>query len=212
MTGIRYVYVMKISDKDNIQKLLNLVEGSLHRKIKAHHDFEFLSSAVSTRNHEKISSSTLKRLWGYDSRQHQPYHNTLSILCRFLGYKDWDDFVSHEDGKSPTLFSYTAGALFSHELEVGDQLWISWKPNRMCNLFYKGNHQFIVLDAINSKLNPGDTFNCMLFSEGIPLYLDKFVRNNQDPITFVVGYSGGLTSIRLIKSKGKRHDSHPHIL
>lgn len=204
--------IMKITDDNNILKLLNMIEESVCRKMKCSSDFEFLSRAISSRNRDQISVSTLKRLWGYDKQRPQPYYSTLSILSRFLGFRDWDEFLSHEDHKSPTSFSYTAAALFSHELEVGDQLWITWKPNRVCCLFYQGDNRFVVLSATNSKIRTGDSFTCMLFSEGIPLYMDKFVRDGQEPITFVVGYSGGLTTIRVVKPKGQRRGSNSHTL
>ncbi len=192
---------MKVTDKKNINELLDMIEMSVHRKMKTSPDFEYLSEAIARRCKSKLSVSTLKRLWGYDRRYHNPYYNTLSILSRFLGFKEWDDFLHNKNLNSPTSFSYTASSLFSTELEVGDQVWIAWKPNRLCLLAYLGDNRFEVCDAANTKLRVGDSFTCSHFSEGIPLYLDGYVHQGRDPVTFVVGYAGGLTMVRVMKLK-----------
>ena len=48
-----------------ITELKQQIEDSVGRKMKTSNDFTFLSGAIWERTHENISTSTLKRLWGY---------------------------------------------------------------------------------------------------------------------------------------------------
>ena len=195
----------KINKKD-IENLVRMIEVVVHRKMTSPYDFEFLSDAISMRCHTTISVSTLKRIWGYVKNPHTPYANTLKILSRFIGYKDFDDFVANKDHKVPSSFVYTASFLSYKDMQIGDMVWIAWAPNRQCLLTYQGDHRFVVTAASNTKLHVGDSFSSMYFSEGMPLFLDNYVHKNNPPITFVVGYNGGLNSIKIVKSSGNEDD------
>ncbi len=176
-----------------------MVEVAVHRKMICSSDFDFLADAIAIRCSSKVSASTLKRLWGYDKRHHRPYFNTLSILSKFVGYKDFKHFVECKHIEVPTSFSYTASSILSKDIQPGDMIWISWAPNRRCLLTYHGNHRFKVTIAHNTKLHVGDSFSSMHFAEGMPLYLDNYIHKDNPPTTFVVGYAGGLNSIKRIK-------------
>lgn len=58
-------------------------------------DFDFLSDCISQKQHEYISPTTLKRLWGYISENVLPRRSTLDILSQFLGHAEWDAFCLH---------------------------------------------------------------------------------------------------------------------
>ena len=75
-----------------LAKLRELIEGVIERKMKTPKDFEFLSECIFEKFHEKISPTTLKRLWGYLSESTTPRKSTLDILSMFVGYANWKDF------------------------------------------------------------------------------------------------------------------------
>ena len=75
-----------------LAKLRELIEGAVERKMKTPKDFEFLSECIFEKYHEKISPTTLKRLWGYLSESTTPRKSTLDILSMFVGYDNWKDF------------------------------------------------------------------------------------------------------------------------
>ena len=75
-----------------LAKLRELIEGVIERKMKTPKDFEFLSECIFEKFHEKISPTTLKRLWGYLSESTTPRNSTLDILSMFVGYDNWKDF------------------------------------------------------------------------------------------------------------------------
>lgn len=69
------------------------IEHEVGCPIRTPYDFEFLAGVVWERLHENISPTTLKRLWGYIDGAEMPRYATLSILCRVLGYRSWDEYL-----------------------------------------------------------------------------------------------------------------------
>ena len=65
--------------------LLEEVEKKYGRRIATTTDFEALSVVIEHQVGEMLSSSTLKRLWGYVSLSPTPRVATLDILSRFVG-------------------------------------------------------------------------------------------------------------------------------
>ena len=180
-----------------ILELKKQVEDRLERKMKTPKDFTFLSSSIWNINHEMISPTTLKRLWGYIDGAEQARESTLDILSRLLGLKDWDEFLNHiygSDGSNPILSFHIS----IDELVTGDLVKVSWKPNRRCTFRYLGESEFMVEESENSQLKEGDTFRANLFILNEPLYLDNLVQGENPPVAFVVGNRGGLCELEKI--------------
>ncbi len=76
-----------------LAKLRELIEGVVERKMKTPKDFEFLSECIFDKFHERISPTTLKRIWGYLSETTTPRKSTLDILSKFVGYDNLKDFT-----------------------------------------------------------------------------------------------------------------------
>ena len=83
-----------MSDKElAIIKLREAVEAKIGNKPETNRDFENLSNTICDELHDRISPTTLKRIWGYLSEAVTPRHYTLNQLSRFVGYDNWDDFL-----------------------------------------------------------------------------------------------------------------------
>lgn len=183
-----------------IEKLKRCIEENLNRRIVTSTDFIFLSDAVWDRTHETISSSTLKRLWGYVKGYDNMRATTLNVLARFLGYNSWDDFldkIGRESNSDPVLSPHVN----ANDLTVGDHVKVSWMPNRRCTFRYLGEKKFIIEKAENSKLKVGDTFYCDLFILHEPLYMSRLIQSNNPPIDFAVGNKGGLCELEVCYTK-----------
>ena len=81
------------------------LEKAADRQMSVPRDFERLSELVFEKVHQNVSSTTLKRLWGYLKDSSMPRESTLDILAQFVGYSNWQDFVNthtanHEDTTS----------------------------------------------------------------------------------------------------------------
>ena len=180
-----------------VTELKKQVELKLDRRMKTPKDFSFLRTAIWESNHEIISTTTLKRLWGYISGADETRSSTLDILSRFLGFKDWEDcltFIDQTDGSNPIRSFHIS----SDSLREGDRLSVSWKPDRRCTFRYLGNSEFVVETSENSKLQAGDTFSASLFILGEPLYVNNYVHDGNPPLPFVVGNRDGLCTLEII--------------
>ncbi len=187
-------------DRPEIYELRLRIETSIKRKIQTPADFDFLRGIIWERTHEQISTSTLKRLWGYVDGIDNARNSTLNVLSKALGYESWDAFIlklkSENMDNSDLVMSESVS---SGDLMVGDMLLIAWQPNRVCRLKYLGEDKFEVVEAQNSKLKVGDTFRCGLFILGEPVYINDLRQNNGtgEPKLFVVGNRSGLTKLKI---------------
>ena len=187
-------------DRPEIYELRLRIEASIKRKIETPADFDFLRGIIWERTHEQISTSTLKRLWGYVDGVDNARNSTLNVLSKALGYENWDAFIlklkSENMDNSDLVMSESVS---SGDLKIGDMLMIAWQPNRVCWLKYLGDNQFEVMESQNSKLKVGDTFRCGLFILGEPVYINDLRQNNGtgEPKLFVIGNKSGLTKLRV---------------
>ena len=78
----------------HITLMRQLVEESANHTVNTSNDFIFLSGEIQGRLNENLSVSTLKRLWGYVEGYASVRPSTLDILARFVGFPDWETFVS----------------------------------------------------------------------------------------------------------------------
>lgn len=85
-----------------IKQLRRAVERTLGRKMQTNKDFDCLADSIYEKTHAKISTTTLKRLWGYLSEGVTPRRYTLDQLAHFVGYDDFDAFCARlETDKAP---------------------------------------------------------------------------------------------------------------
>ncbi len=77
--------------------LCEKIEEVVGQKIKSPKDFDFLSEQIFDKLHERISATTLKRLWGYLDESTVPRQSTLDILARFIDYTDWEHFCKVQE-------------------------------------------------------------------------------------------------------------------
>lgn len=177
-----------------ILELRKRIEDDLKRRMKTPADFIFLSGAIWERTHETMSPTTLKRLWGYIDGADTTRNCTLNILSKFLGYNDWDEFLENINKDNGSNF-VKSKHIKTDDLNVGDCISVTWKPNRRCTFRYLGDQKFIVEKAENSKLKVGNTFSCGIFILGEPLYLNDLVQDKNAPVAFVVGNKDGLVEL-----------------
>lgn len=180
----------------HITLLRQLVEESADHAIATSNDFIFLSGEIRGRLNENLSVSTLKRLWGYVDGYASVRPSTLDILARFVGFPDWETFVSDycEVESVQSSHRVVGESLFAKDLSVGDNVEIRWNPNRRLLLNYLGGNIFTITESENAKLKAGDRFLCQRFILNQPLFVDVLSDDGQTAV-FVMGNKGGLTKI-----------------
>lgn len=142
-----------------IEELKQLVKQKYGKTLATTTDFEEFSLYLKKKEDKNVSSSTLKRLYGYVSDEHKPRLTTLDPLAQYIGHADYKDFVCWL--KNSTLYNssfFMADQLTSSQLTAGTELVIGWSPNRMLTLRYLGESLYEVVTTENSKLLCGDCF------------------------------------------------------
>lgn len=164
-----------------------------HRLIEAG-DFEQLSHLLLSHTRERLSPTTLKRLWGYLSNEKvTTRRHTLDVLSRFVGYRSYEGFCSHiGDAKEVQSGIRAEERITTEKMRLGQKLIITWRPNRRIVIRHLGGSRFEVVEAVNTKLCVGDTFRCHLMIQHEPLYLDDLVHQGMPPVAYVAGQRDGV--------------------
>lgn len=173
--------------------LLSEVELKYGRRVATSTDFESLSVVIEHQTGELVSSSTLKRLWGYVSLNPTPRMSTLDILSRFVGHKDFRHFcrsLTESNIFSSTFFS--SRCLVSSDLSVGQKVVIGWAPDRIIKVIYHGEHLFEVEESVNSQLKKGDRFELSEIILGYPLFISRILRDGEYTPSYIAGQNGGI--------------------
>lgn len=174
--------------------LLKSVEKVYGRRVATTTDFESLSVVIEHEIGELLSASTLKRLWGYVGDRRVPRADTLDILSKYCGKKDFKEFcawLAEESGVDSQFF--TARYVSVSDLAVGDRLTLGWAPDRLVRVQYLGSGRFRVKTSEKSKLKVGDEFEAEGFMLGCPLYMMAIYRNRQTLPAYVAGRVHGLS-------------------
>ncbi|MCQ2288941.1 MAG: hypothetical protein MJZ74_07560 [Muribaculaceae bacterium] len=151
-----------MTDNDQHAMLKEAIETSLKRKMVTPRDFGFLRNAIYDRLNILLSTTTLKRFWGYIECV-TPSQYTLNSLAQFLGYSDYKAFVNSSPLQDDCLSSSLVLSRHIHVSEAlnpGDIIKLEWYPNRLCTVRYTGNNAFVVVSAEVTKLKTGNTFTC----------------------------------------------------
>lgn len=173
--------------------LCEAVEQKLGKAMQTPFDFECLEERIEEKTKERVSASTLMRVWGYrkgvSTRQ-----STLDILARYLGYADYATFCQWVPTKDdePQSDEVVSRHLRTADLKVGQQVELTWQPNRRCVVKLQKGRSFRVIEAEQTKLSVGDTFECDIFIEGEPLYLSQLVHEGRSPMVYVAGKKSGI--------------------
>lgn len=184
-------------DMPELAYLLTEVENKYGRRIATTTDFESLSVVIEHQIGEMVSSSTLKRLWGYVSLNPTPRIATLDVLSRYLGYKDFKQFCEKlKESKSYDSNFFTAQCLIVADIPQGTHVTIGWLPDRLVTLNYMGEFSFEVVMSENSQLKVGDSFELTEIIAGYPLYISRVLRDGEYTPPFVAGRQGGINILK----------------
>lgn len=183
-----------INEEKLIRALITRIEEMAGMKISTPKDFDRLRSVIYNRTGELISSTTLKRIWGYLDEPVVTRKSTWSILANFLGYKDWDNYCKlietpRESDPSTPILGRQLNVV--RDLKEGNRLKITWQPDRTCIAKYLGDARFEIVESEKTRLKPGDTFLCHFIISGHTLYLSDLRSDDREPVGYVCGRGDG---------------------
>jgi len=184
-----------------ITALRTRVEEKYGKPLETHNGFILLVGAIEHEVREHVSESTLERMWGYSTRGADAISlRTLNVLSRYVGAMSWKGFCADLKQSSPVESEEFSGdSIVSSTLSAGDRLHLGWLPDRLITVEYLGMNRFVVVESLNSSLQPGDSFECLQIQAGRPLYLDRFRRRGADAeARYVAGERNGLTLVKVL--------------
>lgn len=192
--------------REEIELLKAAVERVLGQKVSKPTDFNHLSALVQHRTHLSVSTSTLKRLWGYVQGYESTRRSTLDILCQFLGYTDMMHFLQTDKGQDVGQSSkfFHNEQIFTDSLSEGSRLLLTWAPDRVCEVQYQGEGRFEVVRSQQCKLTEGCTFCCSVLEQGAPMFASnvRFASSPSHSLTYLAGLNGGIHYELLLRQTG----------
>ncbi len=192
---------MKV-ESEELQRLKSRVALTFKCSPKTPTDFELLSDDVYKRTGRTISVTTLKRVWGYVSAGHGTSYSTLSLLCRYVGFADWDSFIQHtkDETAADTSGFGQEDIIACSILEPDTELLLKWLPDKSCVIRKIGHPDlFKIVEAHNIKLLAGDSGNINSLRIGQPLFITNCRRNSISIGDYHGASDSGVQSITIIE-------------
>ena len=160
-------------------------------EIRLSRDCELLALDIESVTGEHIGVNTMKRLLGFIADERTPRTSTLDVIARYLGFADWDELRLFDENSSNSSFD-DRDEYLACNLEQGQQLVISYPPNRSLTIEYLDGNRFRVLESENSKLLPGDMLTLTHIVRGYPLLVAEVIRDGQNLGAFTAGKAHGI--------------------
>ena len=189
---IYYNFANMGQNPENKELFLQLIENQFGRKPKTPNNFNELLLSIYAATGRSLSLSTVKRLWGYVKYQSLPSEATLTTLARYVGFRDWESFCNNK----PDDDSYLLKRSNLPCMRPGATVTLEWDPEKGCTLRHIGSNRFVVTEAHNIKLLPGDELTADIFSTGQPIYFKDIFRDGQIIPLYIGAKKQGLKTIR----------------
>ena len=171
-------------------------EQRFGRKVFTPSDFNSMLRDIEKNTHEKISLSTLKRIWGYVKSDHEPSFTILSILARYNGYSDFSDFEHSLDSRDGSDSEFFMGkTVLSTNLTAGNRVKLGWDNNKHCTLQLIQGDLYRVVESVNIKLSVDDVLQCPLFCLGRPFIAFNIRRAEGIMPVYTAALNNGLKTI-----------------
>lgn len=174
------------------QRLREKIEDMLGHRMTVPRDFAWLSEKLQERTRQRVSATTLRRFWRYVSEGVSASKYTKDVLAHFLGYADYEEFIRLNGSGEEQSQEVLEGQVSSDGLYEGQMLKLTWLPDRTCIIKYLGNGCFEVVESENTRLSEGDTFECHLFINHEPAYLNNWRHGDKDAVTYAIGKKNGI--------------------
>jgi len=160
-------------------EIINLLQDKSGYDLTISHSCVQLAQLITDSTGRNISASTMRRLLGFYNEERQPQQFTLDAIALYLGYVNWDELIkSVEEGLSG--FKEIGVDFDSNQLQTGQTLRLTYRPNRILCLSCLGNSAYLVQSCQGSThLQPGDILIIRAILKGFPLICQSVTRDGQ---------------------------------
>lgn len=171
-----------------IRKLLSDRCG---RELRHSSDCEQLVCDIESASGEHIGVNTMKRLLGFIDDERSPRISTLEIIAQYLGYDSWEALQLADAGMSNSAFN-PGDELVARHLDKGQQVMVTYLPDRELTLEYIEDNMFRVIASKNGKLMEGDMISLSHLVRHYPLIVSDVVRKGKCLGSFTAGKQQGI--------------------
>ena len=181
-----------------ISKLIqSKVEERFGKPIRYAKDCEVLSVSIQAFTGQKISCSTVKRLFGLIESDNEPRLYTLDVIAEYLGYINYDhllqDFNPNKGDRSELI-----DTINTNDLKLGDTIQFKYAPNRFVEANYMNDCIFKIVDSNDPKIQKDELLVFNNVGRYLPLFASWRSSVNGNVKNIVLGKISGITSIELI--------------
>jgi len=178
----------------------DMLEEKFGQPVRYPKDCEALATEISATCKQRISASTIKRLYGFVKGIEQPRLYTLDVISNYLGYSYWENLMVSLN-KSYKQTSETIEHLIPAQLKKNMLIEIGYEPNRMISLCYNGENRFEIHQSTDGKLLKGDIIELKSVDLHYPLMINDIKRSEKSIGKYLVGSVSGVISIKKIQTQ-----------
>ncbi len=166
------------------------------KSIRYSKDCEALASSISKHCGEKISATTMMRLFNLMKSDSKPRLYTLDLVAQYAGFESWEAAIKDDYLSEHSSLNHINNLIIS-SLPVQQKIHITYSPDRILKLAYLGSMDFEVKEAQNSKLQLGDIIKVLRLECSFPFVCENVTRQGKDLGKYVGGKEGGILDISL---------------
>ena len=166
-------------------------------KVLYSRDCDILANKISVESNCRISSSTVRRLYGFTTGTKEARVYTLDVISNYLGFSTWDDLIKPLD-PNESIKTNIITELKTNKLKIGDRYEYKFKPDAEVTIEFIGKSSFKVISSKRSQLKNGDTFTASVLTLHHPLFILNVERNGESVGKVIEAKVSGLTHISKI--------------
>ncbi len=179
-------------------KIKQMILEKFNSPIQYPQQCEVLALAIQEETGQMLSTTTLKRMLGFVNGPANPRPSSLDIVAQYLGYPNYN-LLAKDLGEDADISDFrVVESIDSADLVVGEQIQITYHPNRVLVLSYLGDNKYLVNESRGSKLLKGDKLMIAGFYVGFELLISDVERDKQHLGSYQAAKHGGLTSVEII--------------
>ena len=161
--------------------------------------FDGLVASIEKETGQKLSVNTLKRLFGVINSKVTPRRYTMDVIAQYIGYPNYELLLKDIGEESDISIFAPVETLEPENLEVGDQVQITYDPNRVILLTFTGGDNFLINEVSGSKnLLKGDTLRIAQMVVGQKMVAIDVIREGKSLGKYEAARNYGLTSIEVL--------------
>jgi hypothetical protein len=172
------------------------IEMRFGKPIRYAKDCEALASAVSKYCNQKISATTIMRVFSIMKSKSIPRLYTLDLISQYAGFDSWDAAVNNSD-LNEDFHSLQINKLAINSLHLNQLIQIKYSPNRLLKIKYLGSMNFETIMVENSKLHVGDILTILCIQHNYPFICENVTRKGKELGKYVGGKEGSVLDISL---------------